>query len=115
MKRSSFIFFLSFFILLLFTTSCSKQKITACFTVPSTIHVNTIITVDCSCSTNARWYELYVDGAFVVDGYSATPQWKPTTTGSHTIKVVVCYEVPSPGTSTGGAQDNTSQTVTVVP
>jgi hypothetical protein len=102
-------------------SSCQKAPI-ACFTIPpGTLHANTSANFDCTCSKNAGWYELYIDGVDQVggnaNGSGSISLTKTgvypltfTTTGNHTVKLIVYSS-----SKKSGKTNETSQTVTVVP
>jgi hypothetical protein len=102
-------------------TGCQKTPV-ACFNPPSTaIHINTSANFDCSCSKNAGWYELYIDGVDQIGGnangsgsisLTKTGVYPLTFTsvGSHTVKLIVYSS-----SKKSGKTNETSQTITVVP
>jgi hypothetical protein len=108
-------------------TGCQKEP-TACFTVNtassgyySSIHVNVSTNFDCTCSKNAAWYELYIDGNDQVGGSSSGSNQLSLTktgvfpltfsiTGSHTVKLMTYSKGKNSGKS-----NEISQTITVVP
>ncbi|MGZ4035157.1 MAG: hypothetical protein ACXVPU_06790 [Bacteroidia bacterium] len=90
-------------------TSCGKKP-TACFVIPPNIHVFTWVMFDCSCSKNAEWYELSIDGAEQISGASSQEQIGFTSTGDHIVKLITY----SAGKKLGYMSEM-SQTVTVLP
>jgi hypothetical protein len=112
-------FILTLFIFVAIIPACTKTP-TACFTVPVTIHVNVSASFDCTCSKNAGWYELYIDGVDQIganaNGSSSVSLSKTgvlpltfTTTGNHTVKLITYVN-----SNKSGKSSQTSQTVMVV-